>query len=189
MMKIAVPDPPLADDEIVLRLWGDGDIPAIVTACGEEEIVRWLDQLPHPYRERDAREYIAQTRRGWREATASSFAITVRGRNEAVGSIGVHWLDHDQGVAEVGYWVAPQVRRNGVATRALRLVAGWVLGECAAERLQLRAEVENAASCGVAEKGGFRREGILRSVRFNERLGRRADFVMYSLLPGELDGG
>jgi RimJ/RimL family protein N-acetyltransferase len=38
----------------------------------------------------------------------------------------------------------------------------------------------------VAEKVGFRREGVLRSIRFNARQGRRVDYVMYSLLPEEL---
>jgi RimJ/RimL family protein N-acetyltransferase len=53
-------------------------------------------------------------------------------------------------------------------------------------RLQLRADQRNVASLRVAESAGFRREGVLRSVRFNPRQGRRVDFVMYSLLAEEL---
>jgi RimJ/RimL family protein N-acetyltransferase len=53
-------------------------------------------------------------------------------------------------------------------------------------RVQLRADEENAASKKVAENAGFTREGVLRSSRYNARLNRRVDFVMYSLLPGEL---
>ena len=36
----------------------------------------------------------------------------------------------------------------------------------------------------VAEKAGFRREGVLRS--FRELKGMRRDYVIYSLLPGDL---
>jgi RimJ/RimL family protein N-acetyltransferase len=54
------------------------------------------------------------------------------------------------------------------------------------QRLQLRAAVENHASNRVAEKAGFTREGVLRSQRFNARIGRRVDFVMWSLLREEL---
>ena len=50
----------------------------------------------------------------------------------------------------------------------------------------MRAEAENVASCRVAEKAGFRREGVIRSSRYNPRLGRRMDFVLYSALPGEI---
>jgi RimJ/RimL family protein N-acetyltransferase len=54
------------------------------------------------------------------------------------------------------------------------------------ERLELRAAVDNPASNRVAEKAGFTREGVLRAQRFNTRLGRRVDFVMWSLLREEL---
>ena len=49
----------------------------------------------------------------------------------------------------------------------------------------LRADPENAASCRVAEKAGFTREGVLRSAHWNPRLGRRQDWAIYSLLPAE----
>jgi len=38
----------------------------------------------------------------------------------------------------------------------------------------------------VAEKASFTREGVLRSARWNARLGRRVDWVMYTLLPADL---
>ncbi len=94
-MRIALPDPDLTDGVVALRQWAEGDVPAIVAGCREEEIERWLDQVPQPYSERDAREYIASTRRGWREGTVSNFAIVDTETGEPAGSIGVHWLDHD----------------------------------------------------------------------------------------------
>ena len=73
-VKIEPPDPSLQDGVVLLRPWTDRDVPAIA-ACNEEEMAQWLDQIPHPYTEKDAREYVAATRGGWREGTASSFAI------------------------------------------------------------------------------------------------------------------
>jgi RimJ/RimL family protein N-acetyltransferase len=64
-----------------------------------------------------------------------------------------------------------------------------VLRELGCERLQLRADERNVPSQRVAEKAGFTREGVLRSAHFNARLDRRVDFVMFSLLPSELDRG
>lgn len=114
----------------------------------------------------------------------ANFAIVEAGR--PVGSIGIRWLDgFDEGTAEVGYWVASDARGRGLCTRALRLASIWALEST--ERLQLRADVENGPSNRVAEKAGFRREGVLRSSRYNGRLGRRVDFAMYSLLPNDLD--
>lgn len=105
---------------------------------------------------------------------------------DVVGSIGVHWFDPEQRAAEVGYWVRRESRGQGVATRAARLIAVWAIESCRVARLQLRADERNVASQRVAEQAGFLREGVLRSARFNARQGRRIDFVMYSLLPGEI---
>jgi RimJ/RimL family protein N-acetyltransferase len=187
-MAIQAPDPPLSDGVVTLRPWGEpGDVEAIRAACNDPAIAEFLDQIPSPYTEDDAREAIAYFREGWAEGTVSNFAITDAGTGDAVGSIGVRWLEPDQGVAEVGYWVAAQARGRGICTRALRLVARWLVADHGIERLQLRTDEQNPASRRVAEKAGFTQEGVLRSSRFNPRLGRRVDFVMYSLLADELD--
>jgi RimJ/RimL family protein N-acetyltransferase len=83
--------------------------------------------------------------------------------------------------------VRADVRGRGYTTRALVLVARWALAQDDVARVQLRADPENVASCRVAEKAGFRREGVLRSFHWNSRLGRRQDYAVYSLLPGELE--
>jgi RimJ/RimL family protein N-acetyltransferase len=80
------------------------------------------------------------------------------------------------------------MRGRGIASRAVRLAARWALEDCGVARLQLRADVRNEPSQRVAEKAGFTREGVLRSSRYSARQGRRVDFAMYSLLPGELNG-
>jgi RimJ/RimL family protein N-acetyltransferase len=186
-MAVRPPNPPLGDGVVMLRPWGEkGDVEAITAACNDHAIVEFLDQLPSPYTDADAREAIAYFREGWATGTVSNFAITEVETGEAVGSIGVRWVDPEQGVGEVGYWLAPGARGRGTCTRALRLISRWALQDCGAERLQLRADELNAASRRVAENAGFTQEGILRSSRFNARQGRRVDFVMYSLLPGEL---
>jgi RimJ/RimL family protein N-acetyltransferase len=186
-MGIRPPEPPLSDGIVTLRLWGEeGDVEAITAACNDRAIAEFLDQLPSPYTEDDAREYIAQCREGWADGSISNFAITDAEGGEVAGSVGVRWVEPAHGVAEVGYWMAPEARGGGLCTRAVRLVSAWVLTDCGAERLQLRADELNPASRKVAENAGFTQEGILRSSRYNPRLGRRVDFVMYSLLPGEL---
>ena len=187
-MPISPPSPPLSDGDIALRPWLERDVEAIVSACRDEDIAWWLDQIPQPYGEADARTYVAMTRRGWKDGTHAAFAVTKPETDEVLGSVGLHWLDAEHKVAEVGYWVRRESRGQGVATRATRLAARWALTECGIERLQLRADQRNVASQRVAESAGFRREGVLRSVRFNQRQDRRVDFVMYSLLAEELTG-
>jgi RimJ/RimL family protein N-acetyltransferase len=185
-MDLRPPEPPLTDGIVALRPWGEaGDVEALVAACNDVAIAEFLEMIPSPYTDADAREYIERTRQGWADGRATNFAMLVDGA--AVGSVGVHWLEPEQGMAEVGYWVSPEIRGQGICTRAVRLVSRWVLEHPGMERLQLRADQENTASRKVAEKAGFTQEGILRSARYNPRLGRRIDFVMYSLLRRELE--
>jgi RimJ/RimL family protein N-acetyltransferase len=186
---IAAPDPPLSDGVVTLRPWASEDVDALV-ACldGEHEIVRWLDAIPQPYREAEANSWIEQASAGWRDETSAQFAVTDATSGELVGSVGVGWVgEREERVGEVGYWTRRDQRGRGLATRAVGLVSRWAVRELGCERLQLRADTDNVPSQRVAEKAGFTREGVLRSVHFNPRLGRRVDFVMFSLLPGELD--
>ena len=180
------PDPHLSDGVVTLRPWHESDAPAIAAACREAEISRWLDEIPQPYSENDALAYVARMDAAWNDGSAGALAITDSESGEVLGSAGLNVVQPEQAVVEIGYWTKAEARGRGAATRATRLLARWALAELGAERVQLRAVPENEASNRVAQKAGFRREGVLRSCRYNERLGRRVDFTMYSLLPGEL---
>ncbi len=178
------PPPELLSDGIVtLRQWTEADAPAIVECLdGDEEITRWLDQIPQPYGLEHALAYIRGVTGNAREAR---FALTDANAGRLLGSIGATWNEAGD-VAEIGYWLRADGRGRGATTRAVLLLTRWVVGEGAA-RVQLRAAVENVASRRVAEKAGFRLEGVLRAAHWSPRLERRVDWAMYSLLPGELE--
>lgn len=166
---------------VTLRLWRDDDVAALVDGIsGDPEIGRWLEMIPQPYTEEDAVSWIAGAAKLWDESAAAPFAVEAAG--SVVGGAGVNWIDRDHGVGDIGYWLRSDARGRGYSTRAVLVVARWVF-DLGCERLQLRADSENASSQRVAERAGFVREGIQRSARFNPRLNRRMDFVTYSLLP------
>jgi RimJ/RimL family protein N-acetyltransferase len=173
---------PLSDGSLTLRPWGESDAPELAECLdGDEEITRWLDQIPQPYGVEQALAYIRGTTGSGAE---TRFAVTEAAGGRVLGSIGATW-NESRDVAEIGYWLRADARGRGVTTAALRLIVAWALANGAA-RVQLRAAVGNDASRRVAEKAGFRLEGVLRSSYWNPRLGRRVDWAMYSLLPGEL---
>ncbi|BCJ48072.1 hypothetical protein GCM10010168_24320 [Actinoplanes ianthinogenes] len=57
--------------------------------------------------------------------------------------------------AEVGYWTAPHARRQGVAAWALDALTGWAFARFPVPSLSLIHQVDNAASCAVARRGGY----------------------------------
>jgi nitrite reductase/ring-hydroxylating ferredoxin subunit len=72
-----------------------------------------------------------------------------------------------------------------VAVRALRLVTGWAFERLAIERLALWTLPGNVASQRVAERAGFRFEGLARNWEA-DRDERPVDAVMFSMTPEEL---
>jgi RimJ/RimL family protein N-acetyltransferase len=182
-MPLRPPDPPLRDDLVALRPWTDRDVDAVVAACQDPEIAKWIPMVPTPYTRSDARDYLRSVKEGWREGTGAAFAILDAASTQVLGSIGLH-IHRSERRASVGYWLSREARGRGVATRALRLVSAWALDALGIERLELIAEPINTASCAVAERAGFTREGVLRAYLPTRTRGRR-DVVMFSLLPDD----
>jgi RimJ/RimL family protein N-acetyltransferase len=170
----------LRDGVVTLRAWREDDAAAIVECMnGDKEIARWLDRVPQPYTLEDALAYIDGT-----IADEQGHAVTDAATGRLLGSIGLG--RESDGVCEIGYWIRADARGGGVMTRALVLLSRAALARDEVERVQLRADVENVSSRRVAEKAGFRLEGVLRSAHWNARLGRRQDWALYSLLSSDL---
>jgi RimJ/RimL family protein N-acetyltransferase len=164
----------LADDELLLREPTEEDIPAITEACQDPEIPRWT-RVPSPYTEDDARTWLGLT-------GEDRFLIVDRKSGELLGGVGIR--PDGEGAAEIGYWVKREARGRGIAPRAVRLLSEWGLRERGLARISLMTEPANTASQRVAEKAGYRREGLLRA--WMELKGTRRDFVMFSLIPEDL---
>ena len=172
------------DRDLVLRPWVEDDVPALVAACNDPEITRWIPVIPSPYTEEDARAFIGGTSRAVPEYTVPEHSFAVTRDDALAGAIGMS-VNSMNYRGRIGYWVAASVRGRGVCTRALRLVSGWAFNELELQRLELITDPDNVASQRVAEKVGFQREGVLRA-HLRHPDGRIRDSVMFSLLPGEL---
>ncbi|MFD0659073.1 GNAT family N-acetyltransferase [Thermocatellispora tengchongensis] len=101
-----------------------------------------------------------------------------------VGAISLFKTQWGIGVTEVGYGVHPVHRGRGYAPEAVTALAGRVFADYGIRRIELRANLDNAASLRVAEKAGFVREGVLRSAG-QEDDGPR-DLVVFGLLRDDL---
>jgi RimJ/RimL family protein N-acetyltransferase len=90
-------------------------------------------------------------------------------------------IDREGRQVEFGYIVHPHARGRGVATAALTLLTTWAFETLEALRAVLYIDAENAPSLKVAERAGYRKEGVLRSVHVKH--GLRADTEVWSRLP------
>jgi RimJ/RimL family protein N-acetyltransferase len=183
--RIGFPVEGVSDGVIRLRLKAESDIPAIVAACQDPEIPRWT-QVPDDYTEAEAREWFELQDRRRADGSELHLIIADAEGSRLLGSIGLTAIDWDDRRGSIGYWVAPESRGEGIATRAVTLLAQWSFDELGLGRVEIKAEPANVASHRVAERAGFTREGLLRSHALIKD--RRRDMVVFSLLPGELKG-
>ena len=181
-MSRTFPDEHLATRRLLLRPFSVDDVDAIVSAAGDELIQRWLP-LPRPYSREDAVHWCTTQAPDARTSGAGlARAVTRAGR--LVGAIDLKRTDWAAGVSEIGYWAVPEARGQGYLAEATEALARWALAEVGLHRVELRIATGNAASRRVAEKAGFRAEGVARSAGYVH--GGRVDLVVYSRVRGDL---
>ena len=151
--------------------------------AGLEELVADPDvlrftRIPSPVPPGFAERWIGGYEEGRRDGTKEGFAIV---DGEAFLGIAVApRIDQTARTAELGYTVMPAARGRGVASEALRLLTEWAFRELDAVRLELLIGTANAASKRVAERCGYTREGVLRSLYVKP--GVREDTELWSRL-------
>ncbi|MDP9816143.1 GNAT family N-acetyltransferase [Spirilliplanes yamanashiensis] len=173
--------PVLDAGTVRLRPLTGADVPGLVATCRDPLTVTWTT-VPDPYRDTDAewfvREHAADV---WARGTGAVLALD---DGDLAGVIELRVSPGDPAVADVGFMTAPRARGRGLMPAALRSLARWGLRDVGLDRVEWRAGVGNDASRRVAEKAGFRLEGVARG-GIGHR-GERRDAWVGALLPGDL---
>ncbi|MEN9648011.1 MAG: hypothetical protein RLZ17_47 [Actinomycetota bacterium] len=130
-----------------LRPLQSSDADWIYHACQDAEVQRWT-KIPRPYTREHAKSFVID-QNGELLATAIINSRT----GEPAGVAGIHHIK--DGVATVGYWIAPEARRTGAASTALRILPSIAkrLGQVYTVRAVI-AKI-NVASRATAERAGF----------------------------------
>ncbi|MEC3955259.1 GNAT family N-acetyltransferase [Nocardia sp. CDC153] len=155
----------LTDGTIWLSPPAVSDIDAITALCQEPSIGAWTT-MPVPYQRADAEKFVYDiVGPGW-AGRSPTWALRRFENGPVVGMIGLSPLypRRDDDTAEIGYWLSPAARGQGLMTRAAALVSGVGLDPTTLnfERLEWRAFVGNHPSAAVVRRNGYHYEGLLR---------------------------
>jgi RimJ/RimL family protein N-acetyltransferase len=157
---------------LILRPWRAADMPALAAEMSRDYLLggMWSRPDERPYRtvldERDAARWLVSQDRGWRDGDRLCFAVLEAddaGGCVLAGNVGLKNREEtgrigERETAEIGYWTALAARGRGVAPAAVRAVTDWVFDAFAGSNLRqimLVHDVDNPASCRVAEKAGY----------------------------------
>jgi RimJ/RimL family protein N-acetyltransferase len=160
---------------------GREHLPGLERAVEDPEIVHGT-RIPEPPPPGFHETWLERYEEGWRDGSRAGFAI----EDESGAFLGIAVAPRVDGAAqtaELGYAVLAEARGRGVATDALRLLTEWAFAELGAMRLELMISVANEPSKRVAERCGYVREGVLRSVYVKP--GRREDTEIWSRLAAD----
>jgi ribosomal-protein-serine acetyltransferase len=173
------------DDDAVVRTFAPDDAEMLfeLVEANRDRLDRWMPWVEGTRSPADTRRFIERCLAS--ETDIEGNGIWVAG--ELAGSIGMS-VDMWHHSGELGYWIAAPFEGRGLVTRACRLFIEHAFTELGLHRISLRAAVGNRRSRAVAERLGFRREGVLRD---GDRVGGGlfVDLVAYGLLEDEWRAG
>jgi RimJ/RimL family protein N-acetyltransferase len=175
---------PLTDGTVSVRPMAERDIPEILLAYQDDPQLHLRLGRDRPPSGAELGRYCE--RAAGERLSGRSLTLTVidPGADSCRGQVSVHDLDWDHGRAELGIWVAPERRGEGLARRALVLAGRWLLGECGLQRVQILTEPGNEAMIAAARDAGFTFEGVLRG--YTREASGRADAAVLSLVRPDL---
>ena len=149
------------DDDISLRQLrlDDADTLFALTEENRAYLREWLPWVDAVRGVTDTFEFIRGTERRSSEGNGYSFGIWYR--RAMAGTIGHVYLDRPNRATQIGYWLTAELQNRGIVTRACAGVVDLSFKILELHRIELRCATGNRRSCKVAERLGFRHEGVI----------------------------
>ena len=164
-----------------LRPYTNLDVLELVPLIGAREVAATTLRIPHPYTEKDAREFIEATQND----SECRLAIIQRSDERLIGGIGLRFAEQHQH-AELGYWLGVPYWGKGYATEAARETMRYGFEDLHLHRIFASHFKDNLASARVLKKLGMRYEGCQR-----EHIRKWDQFIdseLYGMLRREWEG-
>lgn len=185
--------PTLTGEKVVLRPFGDDDLPAIRAVLLDPE-ARILTGSVHDEAQARAAEAPDEEKflLEWYRSRADQgdrldLAVVDKAAGRCVGEAVLNQWDPGNESCNFRILLGPAGRDRGLGTEATRLIVGYGFERLGLHRISLEVYAFNPRARRAYEKVGFRAEGVLReSLRYN---GEWHDATLMSILFPEWDPG
>lgn len=174
----------LKTKRLILRKPKKGDWKDIVEGASEYDVAKMILGMPHPYKRRDAEDFIRKTIRKWKQKVLDDylFFIELKSEKKVIGAIGIHRIDNFSRTGTTGSWINKKYWRNGYMTEAKIAVNDFAFNKLKLRRLNSDVFKENKASNATQRKMGYKLEGMQRKDKRSKASGKIHDVNIYGLL-------
>ncbi|MFC3700813.1 GNAT family N-acetyltransferase [Reinekea marina] len=145
--------PTLESTRIVLRPYKVSDSKNVQRLASEKIIAEMTANIPHPYVDGMAEEWISKHEYWYQKRAAIVLAIQLVETGEHIGTISITQIDGDSG--NLGYWVGVPYWGKGYCSEAAYLLINYGFTEYGLDLIYARHLPENPASGKVMTKNGF----------------------------------
>lgn len=152
--------PTLSTERLLLRPFSLSDAPHVKRLAGAHEIASTTQNVPHPYEDGMAEEWIGSHAPGYASGRLATFALIERASGDLVGAIGLV-VQPEHARAEMGYWIGVPFWNCGYATEAARAVLVFGFVELKLNRIYATYLTRNPASGRVMQKVGMEVETLV----------------------------
>jgi len=178
--------PIIKTERLILRSFTLADAPIVQKLAGDREIADTTMNIPHPYIDGAAEEWIGMHAERFQTGKVVTYAIVLKKSSQLIGAISLLVLrTFDR--AEMGYWVGKDFWNHGYCTEAAAALLKFGFGSLRLNRIFAEHFTRNPASGAVMEKIGMSFEGCLR--QHMKKWGKYEDMNVYSILREEFDQG
>jgi ribosomal-protein-alanine N-acetyltransferase len=174
--------PTLETERLILRPHNLGDAPELQWLIGDRDIAFTTLNIPHPYEDGMAEEWIQARQEKFEKGENVQFAIVHRAQGCLIGGVGLA-IDKQNELAELGYWIGKPYWGQGYCTEAARAVLEYGFEVLGLNRVYANHFTRNPASGRVMQKIGMQHEGHLRQAI--KKWGKFEDWEVYGILRSE----
>jgi RimJ/RimL family protein N-acetyltransferase len=178
MISWPIIEPVLVDKALMLRPWHLDDVPTVYEIC-QDSAIQEFTSVPVPYTREIADFWIRTSTQKYMQREKLSLAGIRDG--ELVLSVSLHNIHEFDHAGEIGYWVSPSARGEGLASHAVNMLANFAFA-IGFRRLWAITSPDNAASQKTLLNAGFELETVLRD-RMTKRDSTQTNAILFAKFP------
>jgi ribosomal-protein-alanine N-acetyltransferase len=150
--------PTLQTKRLTLRPFKLSDAGDTKRLVGDRAIADTALNIPHPFEDGMAEEWIAPQGSGFEEDKEATFAVTLREGESLIGVMGLK-IERQHERAMLSYWIGKAHWGRGYCTEAGRTILGYGFTKLGLNRIHANHISRNPASGRVMQKLGMTHEG------------------------------